>query len=182
MPAVAQGALYRPARSGLSLVTEDRTMVRRLPVGENLRLGRADLEGAFVILPELTASRNRKAGLQSGGEQEILVMARIPSSRPKLLLPDELSFGLAPLIVQRLLSAVRSSARTRNAGALRPEQHAVAALAVADRGYVLRDGQVALSGSAHEPRRAFTHKPARIRSPMSYELKDNGRASNVPES
>jgi branched-chain amino acid transport system ATP-binding protein len=146
--AVAHGPLHRRAREGLALVTETRAIIRALSVAENLRLGIGPVERGYELFPELRPLASRKAGLLSGGEQQMLVLARVLSGKPKLLLVDELSFGLAPMIVQRLLASLREAAERDNTAILLVEQHPIAALRVADRAYVLGGGRVVLSDTA----------------------------------
>ena len=93
---------------------------------------------------------NRRAGLLSGGEQQMLAMARALVSNPKVLLVDEMSLGLAPIIVERLLPIVRDIANETGAGVLIVEQHVHLALEVADRAYVMSHGEIVLDGSAQE--------------------------------
>jgi branched-chain amino acid transport system ATP-binding protein len=147
----ATGQLHQRARAGLTLVTEERAIIHRLTVFENLRLGSGDPQDALELFPELAPLRRRKAGLLSGGEQQILVLARSLAAKPRLLLIDELSFGLAPRIVRRMLDALRSAAES-GAAVLLVEQHATMALSVADRAYVLGHGRIELAGRADELR------------------------------
>jgi branched-chain amino acid transport system ATP-binding protein len=142
------GALHKRVRSGLGLVTEDRTVVRGLTVADNLRLGGGATEIAYEHFPELVKLKKRKACLLSGGEQQMLALSRAMTIRPKLLLVDELSLGLAPQVVRRLLAALRDAARTTSVGVLLVEQHAMLALKYADYGYVLGRNRVALDGDA----------------------------------
>ena len=124
-------------------------MIMGLTVAGNLRLGRGDRADALSTFPELRPLLRRRAGLCSGGEQQILTLARALASNPSLLLADELSLGLAPLVVERLLTAVRAAA-DRGVGVLLVEQHARAALEIADRVYVLRRGRIELEATAAE--------------------------------
>jgi branched-chain amino acid transport system ATP-binding protein len=151
--AVASGSLHqRVRRLGVGLVTEDRAIIRRLSVFDNLRLGRGAADLAFELFPELAALRKRTAGLLSGGEQQMLVLGRCLAARPRLLLVDELSFGLAPMVVRRLLDALRAIASEHDVAILLVEQHPSLALSVADYGYVLARGEIRLSGPAAELR------------------------------
>lgn len=139
--------LHVRSREGLAYVPEERSITFGLSTLDNLRLGRGPVEKALEYAPELTPLLKRRAGLLSGGEQQILTLARALASEPRLLLADELSLGLAPKVVDRLLAAVKQAA-ARGVGVLLVEQHVRSALAVADRAYVLRRGEVVMEGTA----------------------------------
>ena len=145
---------HRIARDGLAHVPEDRSVFAQLTVAENLRLGAskgaADLDRALHYFPALAALMGRRAGLLSGGEQQMLAMARALSSSPRLLMVDEMSLGLAPIIVESLLPVLRSIANDTGAGVLLVEQHVHLALEVADRAYVLNHGTVVAEGRASD--------------------------------
>ena len=152
------GTPHKTARRGLAHVPEDRSLYFGLTVRENLRLGlrgnrreqSAGYDRALELLPALKPLMDRRAGLLSGGEQQMLAMARALVSSPKLLLVDEMSLGLAPIIVERLLPIVRDIADQSGAGVLIVEQHVHLALDVCDRAYVMSHGDIVLQGSAAE--------------------------------
>ena len=147
-----KAALHRRANAGLSFVTEERSVFMRLSVAENLRVGRTDIGRALELFPELRPLMRRRAGLLSGGEQQMLSLARALARRPKLLLIDELSLGLAPLVVIRLLDAVQRAAHDDGVGILLVEQHVKQALRVADEVLVMQRGAVVLRGATAEVR------------------------------
>lgn len=139
------------ARKGLGLITEERSVFHRLTVADNLRLGRGDTDKALALFPELTEHRHRRAGLLSGGQQQMLTLARALAAEPAVLLADELSLGLAPKMVQRLLVELRAAA-DRGMAVVLVEQHARLALDLADRAMVLRRGRCALEGATDDLR------------------------------
>jgi branched-chain amino acid transport system ATP-binding protein len=141
-------SLHALARDGLSFVPEAPSVIAGLTVLENLRIGRGPVEVALAHFPELEPLLARRAGLLSGGEQQILVMSRALACKPEVLLLDELSLGLAPLIVDRLLGALRDAADRTGLGVVLVEQQARRALAIADRWYLLRNGQITDQGDA----------------------------------
>jgi branched-chain amino acid transport system ATP-binding protein len=147
------------ARRGLALVPEGRALFPGLTVREHLRLagrrkGRADSreEELLEMLPELRKCLARKAGLLSGGEQQMLAVGRALVTRPRLLLVDEMSLGLAPVIVERLLPILRRAADELGASVLFVEQHVALALEISDRAYILTHGRIRLEGPAAELR------------------------------
>ena len=145
---------HEVARRGVAHVPEGRGVLGQLTVRDNLvlgvRRGRADFDKAFTHFPALAPLMERKAALLSGGEQKMLVLARAIMAEPRLLLIDELSLGLAPLIFSELLPVVRQVVADTGAGALLVEQYAELALSHSDRAYVLSHGDLVLSGPASE--------------------------------
>ena len=146
-------------RLGIAQSPEGRRMLTRLSVMDNLLLGaytqtdraaiQADIERQFQRFPRLKERRNQLAGTLSGGEQQMLAIARAVMSRPRLLLLDEPSLGLAPLIVREIFAIIRDLHRA-GVTILLVEQNAQLALQHADRGYVLDAGQITISGRAAE--------------------------------
>ena len=145
------------ARRGLALVPEGRGVFAQLTIEENLAMGAyarndragvaADVERAFTLFPRLKERRSQTAGTLSGGEQQMLAIARALMSRPRLLLLDEPSMGLAPLMVERIFEVVRTIA-SEGVTLLLVEQNARLALETSHRGYVLEGGLVSISGEA----------------------------------
>jgi len=153
------------ARRGLALVPEGRGVFAQLTIEENLAMGAyarrdapgvaADVERAFTLFPRLKERRKQTAGTLSGGEQQMLAIARAMMSRPKLLLLDEPSMGLAPLMVEKIFDVIRTIAG-EGVTLLLVEQNARLALEVSHRAYVLEGGLVTLTGEGktllHDPR------------------------------
>lgn len=143
-------APHRLARQGLAFVGE-RAVFHELTVGENLRLGRGGVEPAVEIFPELGPLLARRAGLLSGGEQRMVAVGRALAAGARALIVDELSLGLAPAVVTRLLEAIRRAARS-GVGVLLVEQQLGRVLSVADHGHVMNRGEITFSGTRDELR------------------------------
>jgi branched-chain amino acid transport system ATP-binding protein len=146
--ATAPAALHKLARAGLAFVPEKRAIISSLSTRDNLRLGRGTVAAALGHFPELEEHLERPAALLSGGQQQILMLARALAGRPQVLIVDELSLGLAPQIVERLLSTLRRAADEEGLGVLLVEQQVRRALAVADRWYLLNRGRIGATGVA----------------------------------
>ena len=156
---------FRLVRRGLAMVPEGRGVFGALTIEENLAMGayvrrdtagvKADLERVFDLFPRLKERRRQTAGTLSGGEQQMLAMGRALMSRPKLLLLDEPSMGLAPLMVQKVFETVVAVSR-EGVTILLIEQNAKLALEVSRRGYVMESGEITLKGDSasllHDPK------------------------------
>jgi branched-chain amino acid transport system ATP-binding protein len=147
------------ARLGLAQSPEGRRIFPRMSVLENLRMGAAlgdprlfeqDLERMFAIFPRLKERRDQRGGTLSGGEQQMLAIARALMSRPRLLMLDEPSLGLAPLVARQIFDVVRDLNATQGLSVFLVEQNAYHALNLAHRAYVLVNGKITLSGPGRE--------------------------------
>jgi branched-chain amino acid transport system ATP-binding protein len=150
---------HKRLRKGIALVPEGRGIFTRLTVEENLRMGaytrddkagiETDLERVYTMLPRVKERLHQVAGTLSGGEQQMVAIGRALLSRPKLLLLDEPSMGLAPLVVEKIFEVVQSVAR-EGVTILLVEQNANLALEFAQRGYVMESGKITLTGTGDE--------------------------------
>ena len=152
-------AAHNIVRKGISQVPEGRRIFAEMTVQENLDLGAfirsdkdgiaQDLEMVYTRFPRLKERQNQQAGTLSGGEQQMLAMGRALMSRPRLLLLDEPSMGLAPLLIKEIFSIIKDINKTGTT-ILLVEQNANMALSIANRAYVLETGRITLNGDAHE--------------------------------
>jgi branched-chain amino acid transport system ATP-binding protein len=146
-------------QQGLAMVPEGRGVFTRMTIVENLQMGAyirddnaaidEDIERVFTTFPRLKERRDQLAGTMSGGEQQMLAMGRALMSRPKVLLLDEPSMGLSPIMVDKIFEVIQEVS-TQGVTILLVEQNASRALQIADRGYVMESGLITLSGDAHE--------------------------------
>ena len=146
-------------REGLAMVPEGRGVFTRMSITENLQMGAyirndkpeiaADIEMVFGIFPRLKERKDQLAGTMSGGEQQMLAMGRALMSRPRVLLLDEPSMGLSPIMVDKIFEVVRDVS-ARGVTILLVEQNASRALGIADRGYVMESGTVTMNGPAKD--------------------------------
>jgi branched-chain amino acid transport system ATP-binding protein len=150
---------HEVSRRGIALVPEGRRIFPRMTVLENIQIGAtfadpanfdADIQRMFAMFPILEQRLQQRAGTLSGGEQQMLAIARALMGRPKLLMLDEPSLGLAPIYIRRVFEIIRELNRDYGMTILLVEQNAHHALRVAHRGYVLQHGEVVLSGSGAE--------------------------------
>jgi len=146
-------------KDGLAMVPEGRGVFTRMTISENLQMGAyirddkagiaEDFEKMFTIFPRLRERKDQLAGTMSGGEQQMLAMARALMSRPKVLLLDEPSMGLSPIMVDKIFEVVKDVS-SRGVTVLLVEQNASRALGIADRGYVMESGMVTMNGDAKD--------------------------------
>ena len=151
---------HKLIKKGMAHVPEGRRIFTQLTVVENLEMGaytrnnrdeiKADMEKMFKLFPRLAERKKQLAGTMSGGEQQMLAMARALMSKPSLLLLDEPSMGLAPLFVQEIFKIIEKVNKEQGVTVLLVEQNANMALSIADRGYVLETGQIILEGTGKE--------------------------------
>ena len=180
---VTKAPLHKRAKAGLSYVTEERSVFKGMTTRDNLKVGAVDVGEAVGLFPELADRLNVRGGLLSGGEQQMLTLARALVRKPRILLADELSLGLAPLVVDRLLRAVRSAADERGTGVLMVEQHAHKALRYADRAIVMRRGRVVLDLSGEEARKRIDDVERAYLTSMERgeaELEERGAGKEAP--
>lgn len=150
-PITKRVSIRKLADEGLAFLNDERSVFRQLTVAENLRVGRCDVEVALRLFPELEPILKRKVGLLSGGQQQMLGLARALARRPRVLLVDEMSLGLAPQVVRRLMDSLRSAADS-GIGVVLVEQHVPQALRIADHVCVIAGGRMTLSGSVADVR------------------------------
>lgn len=184
---VRGGRSHLTARRGLAFVPDDRSLFFNLTGRQNLRLAmerknvRSETKQVLDYFPALEKVLDRRAGLMSGGEQQMLALGRALAMRPKVLMVDEMSLGLAPIIVQRLMPTIRRMASELGTAILLVEQHVDLALEVADRAYVLDRGAVSLTGDASELRQQRGLLRASYMGELAYEqLGHNGASVGEP--
>jgi branched-chain amino acid transport system ATP-binding protein len=158
---ISRTPAHEIVRRGVSQSPEGRKLFPRMTVVENLEMGafqrhdrseiKEDMDRVFTLFPRLAERRSQRAGTMSGGEQQMLAIGRALMARPKLLMLDEPSMGLAPIFVERVFETI-VEINKQGTTILLVEQNALVALEVADRGYVLQTGTVALSGTAQSLR------------------------------
>ncbi len=156
---ITRSPTYAIVRSGIAQVPEGRRIFPRMTVIENLQMGaiasdpehfEEDAEKVFTLFPILKERQDQRGGTLSGGEQQMLSIARALMSRPRLLLLDEPSLGLAPMLVKQIFGVIREINRRENVTIFLVEQNAYHALKLANRGYVMVNGKISLTGSGDE--------------------------------
>ncbi|MBI3452182.1 MAG: ABC transporter ATP-binding protein [Rhodospirillales bacterium] len=156
---ITQMSTHKIVRLGIAHAPEGRRIFPRMTVLENLQMGayiggdeqfRKEIDRVFNLFPVLANRRNQRGGTLSGGEQQMLAIARALMSRPRLLLLDEPSLGLAPMLVKQIFATIREINEREKVTVLLVEQNAFHALKLASRGYVIVNGRIALSGTGAE--------------------------------
>ena len=142
--------LHVRARAGLTYVTEEKSVFMGLSTRDNLRVAGVSIEEVLTLFPELRHRLDIRGGLLSGGEQQMLTLGRALGRKPRILLADELSMGLGPLVARRLLEAVRAAADGPGTAVLLVDQHLRKAVRYADRVYMMRRGRIEFTGTAAE--------------------------------
>ena len=144
--------LHKRAKRGLAFVPEGRSVFKAMSTADNLRVAHVEPADTLKLFPELETRMEISGGLLSGGEQRMLALGCALGRDPRLLLADEMSLGLAPMVVTRLFEAVREAAARQGTGVLLVEQQVRKVLRYADRVYVMRRGRIAMEVSAQEAR------------------------------
>jgi len=137
------------ARAGLAIVTDEKAVFMRMTVAENIRVFRSSVDAVVELFPELRDHLERPVALLSGGQQQMLALGLALSREPSVILADELSLGLAPMLVDRLFEVLRRAA-DNGAGVLLVEQYVHKAMAIADRVYVMDRGRISITGTSEE--------------------------------
>jgi branched-chain amino acid transport system ATP-binding protein len=147
---VLEGPAYKRADQGLNIVLEGRSVFQSLTVRRNFDVAHSEIDLALEWFPELVPLLDRHAGTLSGGEQQMVAIGRALGKKPSVLLVDELSFGLAPIVYHRLLDLLKEVAAATDMAMIVVEQHFELALAVASRALIMASGQIALEVPGHE--------------------------------
>lgn len=176
---ISSWSTARRVRAGIASVPEARRVFPDMTVEDNLLTGaytrrdrgvQATLSDVYEAFPKLAERKRQRAGSMSGGEQQMLAFGRALMSRPRLICMDEPTMGLAPIIVEQVLGQIAELNRSLGVSVLMVEQNAELALSIASRGYVLRTGEVVLSGSASE----LANNPAIQEAYLGQGLKEEG--------
>jgi ABC-type branched-subunit amino acid transport system ATPase component len=142
-------ATHLRSREGMAIVTDERAVFMRMSVAENIRVFRSSVDAVIELFPELRDHLERPVALLSGGQQQMLALGLALSRQPSVILADELSLGLAPMLVDRLFEVLRQAA-DNGAGVLLVEQYVHKAMSIADRVYVMDRGRISIAGTSEE--------------------------------